>query len=92
MRRTRKDKSSAERYHFQTRCLQRLGFLVDYDEIIKLIQKNKLTLHSRQSNRVTRWIWEHQGKKYIVVYDKERKQLVTILFFEDVNKCNNTEQ
>ena len=62
MRRTRKDKSSAERYHFQTRCLQRLGFLVDYDEIIKLIQKNKLTLHSRQSNRVTRWIWNIKAR------------------------------
>ena len=73
-------KVSAEKYHFQVRCLQRLGFLIDHDELVKQIQSNKLKLHSRQSNRVTKWYWEKNGKTYIVVYDKERKRVVTVLY------------
>lgn len=91
MKKPKRTKTDMEKYHFQVRCLQRLGFLVDHDDLVKLIQKGKLRLHSRQSNRVTRWYWEHKGKRYILVYDKERKQIVTILFANNITECNKND-
>lgn len=68
--------------HFSIRCLQRLGYIPDRRELIKLIQEAKLIFLDRQSNRVTRWLWTDpvKGINCILPYDKERKQVITVLF------------
>lgn len=82
-----KSKKKAVNNHFASRCIQRLGYIPDFKELVRSIQSNKLTLMDRQSNRVTRWLWTDpvHGVKCILPYDKERKQLITVLF-EDINK------
>ena len=78
--------------HCRVRCLQRLGYIPDLDELVKLIQEHRLTLFDKQSNRVTRWKWTDpvHGVQCILPYDKMRKQIITVLF-EDIRILNNTE-
>ena len=79
-RRTAKYKTVDD--HFSIRCLQRLGYIPNRKELVKLIQEAKLPFLDRQSNRVTRWLWTDPIKKIdcILPYDKERKQIITVLF------------
>lgn len=78
----RKSKKKSVDSHFELRCLQRLGYIPKRDDIIRSIQHGKLKIFDRQSNRVTRWLWTDPltGTECIIPYDKERKQLITILF------------
>lgn len=76
----RRTKTDNQKIHFQVRCLQRLGFLVDHDELVQLIQNGKLDLIEKQSNRVSKFLWKHNGKQYVLVYDKKRKRVVTIMY------------
>lgn len=68
--------------HFAIRCLQRLGHLPDVKDLVNKIQQNELEFFDRQSNRITRWLWTDliTNIPCILVYDKIRKQVVTILF------------
>ena len=68
--------------HFANRCLQRLGHLPDSKDLINKIQNQELQFVDRQSNRLTRWLWLDKitNIECILVYDKIRKQLVTISF------------
>ena len=68
--------------HFMIRCIQRLGYVPSTKSLIKQIQNNKLEFYYRESNRLSHWKWKDPIKNIdcILVYDKERKQLVTILF------------
>lgn len=75
-----KSKVRAERYHFRTRCIERLGLTLDQDELVKLIQAGKLPKYDRMTNRITRWLYTHEGREYVLVYDNHRHQLVTILY------------
>ena len=45
----RRTKTDNQKIHFQVRCLQRLGFLVDHDELVQLIQNGKLDLIEKQT-------------------------------------------
>lgn len=78
----RKNKKKSVDSHFEIRCIQRLGYIPKREDIIRDIQANKLKIYDRQSNRVTRWLWvcPLTGTECIIPYDKERKQLITILF------------
>lgn len=78
----KKSKKKSVDTHFAVRCIQRLGYLPKKEDIVKDIQHGKLELYDRQSNRVTRWVWHDPltGTECIIPYDKERKQLITILF------------
>lgn len=78
----RKNKKKSVDSHFEMRCIQRLGYIPKREDIIRDIQTNKLKIYDRQSNRVTRWLWicPLTGAECIIPYDKERKQLITILF------------
>lgn len=80
----KKSKKKSVDTHFEIRCIQRLGYIPKREDIIKDIQTGKLKIYDRQSNRVTRWLWvcPLTGTECIIPYDKERKQLVTILFKE----------
>lgn len=73
--------------HFASRCIQRLGYIPDSKELVKAIQNGKLSFMDKQSNRVTRWLWTDpvHGVNCILPYDKERKQLITVLFKDEDN-------
>ena len=68
--------------HFAARCIQRLGYVPDSKELVKQIQDGKLEFHYRESNRITHWKWLDpiKGINCILIYDKDRKQIVTVLF------------
>ena len=85
-----RSKKTAVECHFAARCIQRLGYIPDTNKIINQIQMGELEQYDRQSNRLTRWRWRDPvyGTNCIIPYDKQRKQLVTILFedFEILKK------
>ena len=68
--------------HFSIRCLERLGYIPNNKELVKAIQNGELTFLEKQSNRVTRWLWVDPISKveFIIPYDKDRKQVITVLF------------
>lgn len=78
----KKSKKKAVETHFAMRCLQRLGYIPEQADLIRDIQEGKMKFFDRQSNRVTRWIWVDpiNGTECLLPYDKERKQIITILF------------
>ena len=78
----KKSKKKSVDSHFAIRCIQRLGYIPNKEDIIRDIQEGRMKLFDRQSNRVTRWLWicPLTGTECIIPYDKERKQLITILF------------
>lgn len=78
----RRSKEKAVDNHFAMRCLQRLGYIPNKNNLVRQIQDAKLPFIDRQSNRVTRWEWVDPLSKTICIlpYDKERKQIITILF------------
>ena len=75
-------KKHAQEKHFANRCLQRIGYVPDYKELVHKIQMNKLEFFERQSNRVTKFKWIEPvfNTHCILVYDNSRKQIVTVLF------------
>ena len=74
-----RNKRKAIKTHFQRRSLERIGVLLDEKELVKKIQNNELEFIERQSNRVTVFRYEYRGNFYRLVYDKSRKQIITIL-------------
>lgn len=60
------------------RSLERVGMIVDEKELIKKIQKQELEFVYSQSNRRKVYRTEFLGERFFVIYDKERKQLITI--------------
>lgn len=75
----RKSKTKTEKAHFSKRCIQRCGVILNNAEIVRQIQANKLKFIERQSNRITVWEYIFNDVAYKVVYDKDRKTVVTIL-------------
>ena len=89
----KKSKTKAVNNHFAIRCLERLGYIPNKNEIVRAIQNGELIFLERQSNRVTRWLWIDPVNKVecIIPYDKERKQVITVLFKrreEDADKTD----
>lgn len=89
-------KKQNEIKHFQKRCLQRLGFLVNRKELIKAIKQHKLPLLYSQSNRVNCYLYVVNECNYKIVYDKVRKTPITIIPIEtesvpatQKDTCNN---
>ena len=75
-----RNKRKAIKTHFQRRSLERIGVLLDEKELVKKIQNNELEFIERQSNRVTVFKYIHNEEPYRLVYDKSRKQIITILY------------
>ena len=73
-------KKKAIKTHFQRRSLERIVVLLDEKDLIKKIQNNELEFIEKQSNRVTVFRFCYQDKVYRLVYDKTRKQIITVLF------------
>ena len=77
-----KSKKKSVDSHFEIRCIQRLGYVPKKKDLVQDIQNGKLAFVDRQSNRVTRWLWIDpvHGVECILPYDKDRKQIITVLF------------
>lgn len=91
MKKNRRSKTKRVNDHFSLRCLERLGYIPDMKKLVKAIQNGELTFLQKQSNRVTRWLWIDpiNNIECIIPYDKDRKQIITVLFMrreEDADK------
>ena len=90
-RKKKGSKTNAERKHASRRMLQRHGLEVgktELGEMVKMIQDGEATFVERQSNRITVWDMDYIGRLLRVVYDKERKQIVTVLPKEATEELN----
>lgn len=86
-------KKKSVKKHFFKRSLERVGVLLDEQELVRKIQNAELEFVERQSNRRTVFRTEYNGKKYRIVYDKLRKQIITILFeIEEKWRINKSEK
>lgn len=83
-RKKKQSKKEAQRLHFEKRSLERVGVVLDRKEIIRQIQNGQLEFYEKQSNRVSLFKYFFNGEEYRIVYDRERKQVVTILYKEEV--------
>lgn len=72
------NKKKAQLIHFERRCRERVGVVLDANGIIDKIHNHELKHIETQSNRISVFKYEFLGNVYKIVYDKERKQLVTI--------------
>lgn len=71
--------------HFRRRSLERVGMIVDEQDLIRKIQNQELEFVYSQSLRRKVYRVEFLEQKFLVIYDKVRKQLITI-FPEDTSK------
>ena len=74
-------KRKAQRRHAKRRARERLGIRLHDDLLIKMvrrIQAGEMEFHSRQSNRVSRYMDRIDGEHVLVVYDRHRKTIVTV--------------
>jgi hypothetical protein len=82
-RRVRGKKENAQRLHAGLRAGVRYGVTISPQEnelLAKRIQtRDEVEFLERQSKRVTVWLVKHEGKEIPVVYDKQRKTIVTVL-------------
>lgn len=78
----RKSKKAMVNDHFDRRCLERIGYIPDRKMLVAKIQSNELEFVRKQSCRVTHWRWVEPvyNTACIILYDKGRKQIITILF------------
>jgi len=82
-------KKQRQQSHFKDACLKRIGQILDVAGIIKKIQNNELEFIDRQSNRITRWKYSFNNMDYMIVYDKIRKEPVTIVpYFEGMTNSD----
>lgn len=75
-------KAEQQRKHAKRRIRERYGISVNRHQlrdIAEQIRQGRALFVERQSNRVTRWVVEYQGKKILVIYDSLRGNVVTAL-------------
>ena len=77
----KKSKSKCQEIHAKKRAYQRFGIDLDTELLVKDIQYNKLQFIEKQSNRVTVWrkIDKEEQLDIVVLYDKLRKQIITVM-------------
>jgi len=79
-------KYKQQRQHAKVRFIQRLGITLSsqlHDELVRQIQKKEAKLIEKQSNRVSVFMVDvGEGREAKVVYDKNSKNLVTVLLDE----------
>lgn len=75
-------KTASERIHTKRRALERFGIKLttqDIKRIVREIQSGKWPFISRDSARVSKWRVRLGENDVCVVYDKNRKNLVTVM-------------
>ena len=82
----RMSKKKNQRYHAKVRMLQHYGKqITDYD-LDRMAEVYKYSLDTvilvKQSNRIRKALIWYQGEVYPIVYDRTRKQIVTVLKVE----------
>jgi hypothetical protein len=75
-------KSKDQDRHARERCKERFGVSLDTNLLVSKIQKNQLSVICRQSLRLTVYRYEIAGQDAAVVYDKQRKTIVTVMPYE----------
>lgn len=87
----KRSKKKAVDNHFALRCLERLGYIPNKNQLVEDIQKGRLAFYGRESNRITRWIWKDpiNNVKCIIPYDKERKQVITVLLMKEIEEVKD---
>jgi len=76
------DKRKSERAHAKRRAKSRyaLDFTKEIRNLfIRKIQSNEAKFLSKQSRRVSLFSLDHEEQKYVVVYDRQRGEIVTFL-------------
>ena len=76
--------------HFQKRCMERLGFLLNQRELKQMMAENdgrRMSFIRRQSNTRTLWkVYRRPGiipHDLVVVYDKPRNAFVTVMYYAE---------
>ena len=64
----------------------------EYNKLLTDIQDGNAEFVERQSNRVTKFKVELEGKEFIAVYDKHRKVIVTFLYPEGDKLAKDLEE
>lgn len=82
----RMSKKKNQRYHAKVRMLQHYGKQItnyDLDRMAEIYKYSSDTvILVKQSNRIRKALIWYQGEAYPVIYDKIRKQIVTVLKVE----------
>lgn len=76
-----KSKKECENIHAKSRIRERFGINMGkklHQTFINSIQNGKAKFIRRQSNRVTVWQVEYNEDVLTLVYDKHRKQIITV--------------
>jgi len=84
-----KKKDEEQILHFQRRFKQRTGTCCNVKELKNKIVNKELVLIGRQSKRVYMFELFVEDKKYILIYDSCRRNLVTILYFDKILLAEN---
>jgi hypothetical protein len=75
-------KAKQQKAHAKRRANLRMGISLsdnEYNDLIKHIQSGAAKFHSRQSNRISKFIVTINDEDYIAVYDRVRKVIVTFM-------------
>lgn len=82
----RMSKKKNQRYHAKVRMLQHYGKQITNYDLDRMAEIYKYSLDTvilvKQSNRIRKALIWYQGEAYPIVYDKVRKQIVTVLKVE----------
>ncbi len=83
-----KSKAEAQRAHARRRSIERYGVGLTKAaerEIIEKIQSGKATFLEKESNRISIFGVRYAGEETVVVYDKTRGTVVTLMRREDTD-------
>lgn len=87
------NKKRSEREHAKRRALERYDLTftkaIRY-ALLDKIKRSEGTFLFRQSRRISIWEVEHENKKYRIVYDRNRKEIVTFLPLESPLEQNTS--
>lgn len=75
-------KSQSQKIHAKKRAFERYGLMLNRADLMELVNKihnNSATLLEKQSHRVRVFLVECKGIKVPVVYDNQRKTIVSFL-------------
>jgi hypothetical protein len=85
----KQDKKSNQKIHFKKRYLERTGQTCNntiMKEILEKINNHDLELVDKQSRRVLIFKYLVDEKEYVVIFDKIRNSLVTIISFAEFSE------
>lgn len=72
-------KTEALRLHFDRRCQERLGRVLDHKQLVRDISQGNIKFMMKQSNRVSVFILDIEEVIYRLFYDKSRQTCITII-------------